>query len=321
MIEIGKDINKSIFHLKNNEIVALPTETVYGMGANALNKKSIVKIYKIKKRPFYDPLICHTNSINKIKKYVSKIPLKAKILGETFWPGPLTILFDKNKNIPDIVTSNLKRVAFRIPNNKLTLKVLEKLDFPIAAPSANPFGYISPTSPEHIMKKFETDIAYILDDGDCNIGIESTIIGFENNKTIIYRVGGISIERIEKVIGKVQVFEKNIIFPNSPGMLKNHYSPEKKMIIGEIELLIKKYKNKKIGILSFNKYFDGVSKNNQIILSKKKCLIEASRNFYKSLHILDNMNIDVILSSLIPNKGIGKNINDRLIKASEKYEI
>ena len=321
MVEIGKNISKSIYYLKKNKIVVLPTETVYGMGANALNEKAVKKIFKIKKRPYYDPLICHTNSIKKIKNYVSKFPKKAEILGKKFWPGPLTILFEKKKNIPDITTANLKSVGFRIPNNKLTLKVLEKIDFPVAAPSANPFGYISPTLPKHIIEKFDSDISYILNDGSCDIGIESTIVGFNNKKTIIYRVGGITIEEIENVIGKVEIIEKNINLPESPGMLKNHYSPNKKIVVGKIELLIKKYKNKKVGILSFNRYFDGIEKKKQVILSKSKNLKEASKNLYKSLHILDKMNIDIIFTSLLPNVGIGKSINDRIIKASINDEI
>ena len=320
MIEIGKDINKSVYYLENNQIVVLPTETVYGMGANALNKEAVKTIFKIKKRPSFDPLICHTYSIKKIKKYVIDFPKKAKKLAKYFWPGPLTILFNKKKIIPNITTSNLDSVGFRIPNNKLTLKVLEKINFPIAAPSANPFGYISPTSPTHITKKFSSDIAYILDGGNCSIGIESTIIGFENNKSVVYRVGGISIEELEKIIGKVEIIKKDPVLPKTSGMLENHYSPSKKMIIGKIEDMIKKYENKKIGILSYNKYFDNLDKKNQIILSKKKDLNEASKNFYNSLHILDNMNIDLILTSLIPNKGIGRSINDRIIKASEKNE-
>ena len=227
----------------------------------------------------------------------------------------------KKKIIPDITTSKLKTVGFRIPDNKLTLSILEKIDFPIAAPSANPFGYISPTLPKHILDMFKNDISYVLDDGGCNIGIESTIVGFEDKKTLVYRVGGITIEKLESIIGEVEIFKKNTKLPISSGMLKNHYSPKKDLIVGEIQSLIKKYINKKIGILSFNKYYKGIDLKNQIILSKKLNLEQASRNLYKSLHLLDNMNVDIILTSLLPNHGIGKSINDRIIKASKKNEL
>ena len=321
MIKVGKSIYESVKNLIKGEIVCIPTETVYGLGVNALDQKAVDKVFKLKKRPYFDPLICHTNSIEKVKMFVKNFPRKAEILAKKFWPGPLTILLEKKKIVPDITTSKLKKVGFRIPDNKLTLSILEKIDFPIAAPSANPFGYISPTLPKHILDMFKNDISYVLDDGGCNIGIESTIVGFEDKKTLVYRVGGITIEKLENVIGEVEIFKKNIKLPISSGMLKNHYSPKKDLIVGEIESLIKKYINKKIGILSFNKYYKGIDLKNQIILSKNLNLEQASRNLYKSLHLLDNMNIDIILTSLLPNHGIGKSINDRIIKASKKNEL
>lgn len=321
MIKVGKSINESVKNLKKGEIVCIPTETVYGLGVNALDQKAVDKVFKLKKRPYYDPLICHTDSIEKVKMFVKTFPGKAEILAKNFWPGPLTILLEKKNIIPDITTSKLKRVGFRIPDNKLTLSILKKINFPVAAPSANPFGYISPTLPKHILNMFKNDISYILDGGGCDVGIESTIVGFENKKTLVYRVGGITIEKLEKVIGKVEIFKKNIKLPKSSGMLKNHYSPKKDLIVGEIQSLIKKNINKKIGILSFNKYYKDVDFKNQIILSKNLNLEQASRNLYKSLHLLDNMNVDIILTSLLPNHGIGKSINDRIIKASKKNEI
>ena len=179
MINTGKNLDLAILNLKKNNIVAIPTETVYGLGANALSKKAVNKLFKLKKRPQNDPLICHTNSIEKISQYVKKIPRKAKLLNDLYWPGPLTILFEKKNIIPDITTSNLKTVGFRIPNNGITLKLLEKLDFPIAAPSANMFGYISPTCVNHVLQNFDDGINYMLDGGSCSEGIESTIIGFK----------------------------------------------------------------------------------------------------------------------------------------------
>ena len=176
MIEIGKDIYYAVNKLKDGGIVGIPTETVYGLGCNALNESSVKKIFKLKSRPKNDPIICHTNSVEKIRKYVEYFPKNAEILARKFWPGPLTILFRKNKLIPDITTSMSEYVGFRIPNNKTTLSVLDKLDFPLAAPSANKFEYISPTNPQHIIQNFNDGIDYILDDGNCLIGIELSLI-------------------------------------------------------------------------------------------------------------------------------------------------
>jgi len=317
MINTGKNLDLAILNLKKNNIVAIPTETVYGLGANALSKKAVNKLFKLKKRPQNDPLICHTNSIEKISQYVKKIPRKAKLLNDLYWPGPLTILFEKKNIIPDITTSNLKTVGFRIPNNGITLKLLEKLDFPIAAPSANMFGYISPTCVNHVLQNFDDGINYILDGGSCSVGIESTIIGFKKNKTLVYRLGSLTIENIEKTIGKI---DYNFSNKNSlPGSFKNHYSPTKKLFLGNIKELINEHKNKKIGILCYNKKYKLVDNNLQIVLSKNSSLKEASKNLYSSLYLLDNMDIDIIITTLLPNKSIGKSINDRIIKSSEKY--
>ena len=314
MIKIGKDINYAVNKLKDGGIVGIPTETVYGLGCNALNESSVKKIFKLKNRPKNDPIICHTNSIKKIIKYIEHLPKNAEILARKFWPGPLTILFRKNKLIPDIITSKSEYVGFRIPNNKITLSVLDKLDFPIAAPSANKFEYISPTNPQHIIQNFNDGIDYILDDGNCLIGIESTILGFEKEKTVIFRLGGITLEDIEKSIGKCYINKDKV---KIPGSFKKHYSPNKKVYIGDIKKLSKKFEKKKIGILSFNKKYKFVDEKYQIVMSEKSSLYEASQNFYSSLYILDNLEIDLIIASYLPNNNIGRSINDRLKKCSE----
>ena len=314
MIEIGKDIDYAVNKLKDGGIVGIPTETVYGLGCNALNESSVKKIFKLKSRPKNDPIICHTNSVEKIRKYVDHFPKNAEILARKFWPGPLTILLRKNKLIPDIITSKSEYVGFRIPNNKITLSVLGKLDFPLAAPSANKFEYISPTNPQHIIQNFNDGIDYILDDGNCLIGIESTILGFEKEKTVIFRLGGITLEDIEKSIGKCYINKDKV---KIPGSFKKHYSPNKKVYIGDIKKLSKKFEKKKIGILSFNKKYKFVDEKYQIVMSEKSSLYEASQNFYSSLYILDNLEIDLIIASYLPNNNIGRSINDRLKKCSE----
>lgn len=222
----------------------------------------------------------------------------------------------KKKNIiPNKTTSNLNTVAFRIPHKEITLNLLSSLEYPLSAPSANKFGYISPTTTDHVHKNFKEGIDYILDGGRCELGIESTIIGFENNKTIVYRLGSLITEDIEKCIGKIKIYQNEI---NYPGSFKNHYSPQKKLYLGEIEKLIKKHNNKRIGILCFDSYYDYVKEENQIILSKNSSLLEASKNLYASLYKLDNMkNIDIILTTMVEDTLIGKTINNRLIKSAE----
>ena len=315
MIKIGKNIDFAKDKLDKGGLVAIPTETVYGLGGNALNLESVDKIFNLKNRPSNDPLICHTNSISKIEKYVNGIPDVAYKLAEKFWPGPLTLIFEKKEIIPNKTTSNLKTVGFRIPNKEITLDLLKNLDYPISAPSANKFGYISPTRTEHIFKNFSQGIDYVLDGGACELGIESTIIGFENKNTIVYRLGSLVVEDIEKCVGDITIYSNEESFP---GSFKSHYSPSKKLYLGDIKMLKDKFKDKRIGVLCFDKYYDFIKEKNQILLSKNSSLFEASKNLYSSLYELDNMkNIDIILSSLVEDTLIGRTINNRLIKSAE----
>tara|TARA_B000000475_G_scaffold163213_1_gene131325 strand:- start:1172 stop:2161 length:990 start_codon:yes stop_codon:yes gene_type:complete len=318
MIKIGKNIDFAKNKLDKGGLVAIPTETVYGLGGNALNLESVDKIFNLKNRPSNDPLICHTNSISKIEKYVNEIPDVAYKLAEKFWPGPLTLIFEKKDIIPKKTTSNLNTVAFRIPHKEITLNLLSSLEYPLSAPSANKFGYISPTTTDHVHKNFKDGIDYILDGGRCELGIESTIIGFENNKAIVYRLGSLITEDIEKCIGEITIYSNK---ENFPGSFKSHYSPQKKLFLGDIDILANKYQNKRIGILCFDRYYDFVKEENQIILSKNSSLLEASKNLYSSLYKLDNMkNIDIILTTLVEDTLIGKTINNRLIKSAENDE-
>jgi len=316
MIETGKNSNYAIKILMDGGIVAIPTETVYGLACNALDEEAVNKVFKIKKRPKNDPLICHTDSIKKIKKFVLNFPKDAEIIAEKFWPGPITILLKKNNIIPDLTTSNSEYVAFRIPDNKFTLNILKELDFPLAAPSANKFEYISPTHPDHVNLNFNKgEVDYILDDGNCSIGIESTIVSFENNELIIHRLGGITYEEIIKNIGKCSIKENK---KKIPGQFKKHYSPNKRVYVGKINKLYNKFKNKKIGILCFDKKYDFIDEKCQILLTENSSLEEASKNFYLSLYKLDSLNdIDLILTSYVPNFSIGRSINDRIRKCSE----
>lgn len=313
MAEIGKDINKAKQLLKQGQLVAIPTETVYGLAANALDAEAVTGIFQAKNRPFFDPLIIHVSSFSKASLYAENIPEKARYLAEAFWPGPVTLLLDKKDHIPDLVTAGLPTVGIRCPDHPITGGLLQDLDFPLAAPSANPFGYVSPTTPQHVNDQLGDRVAYILDGGPCRIGIESTIIGFDNGMGTVYRFGGMSLEDIEKVIGKVSTPVNTSSNPKSPGQLHSHYAPGKKIILGDLEELIPQFVSQKVGILTFQKDFH---RPFQHILSRSGNLEEAARNFFHALRAFDKLPIALILAEYVPDTGLGKAINDRLRRAS-----
>lgn len=313
MAEIGKDIEKAKWILEQGDLVAIPTETVYGLAGNALNVSTITKIFDVKKRPHFDPLIIHVPDIKGAEKYSEEIPKLARELMERFWPGPLTLLLKRKSIIPDLVTSGLDTVGVRCPKHELTQQLLSELSFPLAAPSANPFGYVSPTKPEHVNEQLGDKIKYILDGGDCKVGIESTIVGFEDDKPTIYRMGGLSVERLELVIGKVQTQTHSSSNPKAPGQLKSHYAPLKKVIVGNIEELFKQHSSTRIGLITFKKDFHHPY---QFILSPSASIDEAAQHLFTALRELDKMPIDIILTEFVPEQGLGKAINDRLIRAA-----
>jgi L-threonylcarbamoyladenylate synthase len=313
MAEIGKDILRAASLLKEGELVAIPTETVYGLAGNALNTQAVLKIFEVKNRPQFDPLIVHVPTIEKASDYVEDIPDTARLLAHTFWPGPLTIVLKRKSIIPDLVTSGLDTVGIRCPQHDLTRMLLEQLDFPLAAPSANPFGYVSPTTPNHVNDQLGNKIKYILDGGVCNVGLESTIIGFEENEPVVYRFGGLSLEKIQAVIGKIKTRTHSTSNPTAPGQLISHYAPGKKVILGKIEELLQTYPAHCSGILSFQQDFNSPY---QVILSPNGNLEEAAKNLFAALRSFEKMPIDVILAELVPDAGLGRAINDRLKRAS-----
>jgi L-threonylcarbamoyladenylate synthase len=315
---IGKDIAFAKSILESSDLVAIPTETVYGLAGNAFDAKAIARIFEAKNRPYFDPLIAHTSSISRAKTFVQSFPEKAELLAKKFWPGPLTLLLPKKEIIPDIVTSGLDRVAVRVPNHPVALKLLRSLEFPLAAPSANPFGYISPTQSFHVQAQLGEKIDYILEGGACAVGIESTIVGFEKDQPVIYRLGGISVEEIERVIGKVKINAHSSGDPVSPGMLKSHYAPFTRVEIGNIEALQANNMDQKYGILAFSKKYLDDDSENQYILSPDGDLNEAATRLFSGLRHLDALDLDIILTEYVPDEGLGRGINDRLRRASIK---
>jgi L-threonylcarbamoyladenylate synthase len=314
--QVGKDIEKAAEMLRNGGLVGIPTETVYGLAANALDEKAVTQIFKVKNRPSFDPLIIHVASLADFQLYVKEIPVNLLKLAEKTGPGPLTLLLPKKDIIPDIVTSGLERVAIRIPNHPLTLELLRQLDFPLAAPSANPFGYISPTRPEHVVAQLGNQLDYVIDGGASEVGIESTIIGIEGDKTIIYRKGGLSIEQIEKEIGKVYVLDHSTSNPEAPGMLKSHYAPNKKVMVYSTNMHFEMINPAKTGFLGFRYNIVGVPAENQFILSHEGDYSEAARKLFYGLRWLDGLDIDTILIELLPEENLGRAINDRLRRAA-----
>lgn len=320
--ETGIDIVQAIDYLTKGQLVAIPTETVYGLAANALNEDAVLKIYAAKNRPQFNPLIMHVASFEQAKKFIKDIPVEAEQLAAAFWPGPLTMLFNKQQNVPDLITAGSKRVAIRVPNHPLTLQLLSQLDFPVAAPSANPSGYVSPTTAAHVYEGLHDKIPYILDGGACGVGVESTIVGWnEEGEIELYRLGGIAVEQIEAVIGKKITHHKKITDnPNTPGQLKSHYATHTPLYLGKINELLPLFEGKKIILINFKQYHPDIPKEQQLILSASGSTEEAAKNLFRVLREVDNMNADVILAELLHDEGLGKAVNDRLERAQHSMK-
>lgn len=313
---IGTNIQTAKELLTAGKLVGIPTETVYGLAANALDPDAVLEIYRVKKRPHFDPMIIHLPHWDHVLKYVEEIHPKFELLAKELGPGPITFLLKRKSIIPDIVTSGSDLVAVRIPKHPMAVNLLESLDFPLAAPSANPFGYISPTCARHVEDQLGDKIPYILDGGPCEVGIESTIVGMMGNIPTIYRKGGYSIEKINDVCGKMLIHPSSSSNPKAPGMLTNHYAPNKHFILGSLDLLLQKYKGKKIGLITFNQSYPDQVNIVEKSLSKTGDLKEAARNLFSVMREMDKENIDVILAEELPEEGLGVAINDRLRRAS-----
>lgn len=312
---IGTDIAVAKDLLVRGETVGIPTETVYGLAANALNEEAVLKIFSVKNRPHFDPLIVHVAEVKDIEKYVEEIPGTALKLIAAYMPGPLTLLLKKKSMIPDLVTSGLDQVAIRVPQHSLTSALLQQLDFPLAAPSANPFGYISPTSAYHVYDQLHGRIPYILDGGPTEVGVESTIVGFENGETVIYRLGGLAQEDIERIAGATRLQTNNSSQPHSPGMLKSHYAPRKKLrILGTDSREPENADH--AGFIGFDKADVRFKAENQILLSVKGSVKEAAKNLFAAMRLLDASQVEMIYAVQFPENGLGKAINDRLRRAA-----
>lgn len=314
MAEIGTDTGVAKAYLEAGNVVGIPTETVYGLAGNALNPDAVLTIFRVKNRPAFDPLIVHADSLEKVERFVSSIPDAARRLADAYWPGPLTLLLPKRDRIPYLVTSGLPTVAVRIPAHPLTLALLRALDFPLAAPSANPFGYISPTTAQHVAHQLGDQVPYILDGGPAQVGLESTIVGFENGVPTIYRLGGMAQEQIERLIGPVSVRNHSTSNPQAPGMLSSHYAPRKPLLL--LAPGTAPPPGERTGALAFRELFGGIQPQHQRVLSPIGDLAEAAKNLFAHLRALDALDLDLLYAEPLPNEGLGRAMNDRLRRAS-----
>lgn len=308
------DIDKAAELLLEGGVVALPTETVYGLGANALDSNAVAKVFKAKNRPSFDPLIVHVASIEQAKE-VAELNEVAIALLERFSPGPLTIVVPKKDVVPDLVTSGHPTVAIRIPNHPMTLEVIRKSELCIAAPSANPFGFTSPTTAAHVQEQLGEHIDAVLDGGPCGVGLESTIVDL-CSKPRVLRLGGLALEELESVLGTLQV-QTSSSNPNAPGMLSAHYNPGARVrLFSSKEELLRHYNdvnNSETGILIMGEGLQGSTIFN---LSQSEDDLEAASRLFTGLRALRAMGCQEIWAHYLPEKGLGRAINDRLKRAA-----
>jgi len=302
-------------------IVAFPTETVYGLGADAFNPLAIARIFEVKKRPYFDPLIVHVADPTDVKKLVKGIPSNVKKLIERFWPGPLTIVLLKEEDIPDIVTAGLPTVAIRMPNHPMALSMIKESKCPIAAPSANPFGYLSPTTAEHVREQLGDQVDLILDGGPCPVGVESTILSFIEEEPRLLRPGGVPIEEVESIIGAVAIGSLNKEKNTAPGRLTKHYAPRTPILLDWSEMDCDNLTNRRIGFLGFQEPRFSLTFTHVEVLSQTGDLREAAAKLFSAIRRLDGLNLDLILAEKIPEIGLGTAIMDRLRRPSGNVSV
>ena len=322
-------LDRAVDLLSHNEVVCIPTETVYGLAAGLFSETAIDKIYTLKGRPRTNPLIVHIGQKEDLASLCTNVPSPLQRLIDRFWPGPLTILVEKSDRVPDSVTAGGSRVGIRMPNHPLTLSLLQALPFPLVAPSANPYNAISPTTAKHVSDYFDKQIPLILDGGACQQGLESTVVGVENGQVVIYRQGMITAEQIQEVVGEaIEVSEETKLDTSghhttvahtdkaqaAPGMTLKHYSPNTPTLLCEhLEKFYEDAEGK--AFLLFSKKHALLPLEHQYVLSESGDLSEAAARLYQCLHELDSKKYRQIICEMFPDQGIGRAINDRLLRA------
>ncbi|MCX7973044.1 MAG: L-threonylcarbamoyladenylate synthase [Candidatus Aminicenantes bacterium] len=318
ILQTEEALDKASTILRQGGVVAFPTETVYGLGADVFNSLAVARVFEIKARPHFDPLIVHIACMDDLLRLAQKIPDKALNLAKKFWPGPLTLVLLKKEIVPDIVTSGLPSVAIRMPRHNLALRLILKTERPIVGPSANPFGYLSPTTAHHVRDQLGSKIDFILDGGPCEVGLESTIISFLEDPPRLLRPGGIPLEDIESTIGPINSTPLVKLKPEAPGLLPRHYAPRTRAYLdwSEADFWRWKEEGKKIGLLSFRGEKTNLPFDHLEILSPEGDLRQAAAALFASLHRLDKAKLDLILIEKIPEIGLGRAIMDRLRRAT-----
>lgn len=312
------NIRQAAERLRRGGLVAFPTETVYGLGANALLPEACARIFEAKRRPQFDPLIVHVLDVAHAEALVDSFDERARRLAEAFWPGPLTLVLDKRDSVPDIVTAGLATVAVRVPSHPVARTLLTYAGCPIAAPSANPFGYLSPTTAEHVDSQLGGVVDYVLDAGPCETGLESTIVDVRSDPPLLLRPGGLESQRIEALIGPLGRPEPREM-PVVPGQLDSHYAPRTPIVLLDRPASAGAGNHEK-GLLALTEPGAAVRASFAAVevLSPRGTLVEAATRFFACLHRLDALGLGAILAEPVPEEGLGAAIRDRLRRAAAR---
>ncbi|MCA9053213.1 MAG: threonylcarbamoyl-AMP synthase [Planctomycetaceae bacterium] len=318
--EVTSDVAKAASVLRAGGLVAFATETVYGLGANALDEQAVARIFEAKGRPTFDPLIVHLVSASEVEAIVKDVPDVARRLAQAFWPGPLTLVLPKQDCVPDLVTSGLPSVGVRVPEHPVARELIQLAGCPVAAPSANLFGRTSPTTAAHVAEQLGERIDLILDGGPCRVGIESTVLDLVKDPPTLLRPGGVTYEELTKLLGEVSIAGPDIgdpAHPAAPGMLTQHYAPRTPLLIisnwyslGPLE---------GVSALAFQSIPEAERFQRTEVLAPHGDLRQAANRFFAALRRLDRPDCRLIVAELFPDTGLGVALNDRLRRAAASH--
>jgi len=312
---VGTDVSHAARLLREGGLVAFGTETVYGLGANAFDPLAVARVFEAKNRPHFDPLIVHVPGRGRVAEIAGEFPDVAERLAEAFWPGPLTLVVPKRPAVPDLVTAGRSTVAVRVPAPEVTRRLLNEAGVPVAAPSANPFGRISPTTAAHVAEQLGDAVDYILDCGPCRVGLESTVVDVSDGGPVLLRPGGVTLEELERVVGRLPSAAETDEGPQrAPGMLSRHYSPRTPLVIREEA----GNGTAREGLLHLGPVAGPSGFGPVEALSATGDLAEAAANFFAALRRLDAAGLDRIIAVSFPEVGLGRALNDRLRRAAAK---
>ncbi len=326
-----REMDRAASLIKAGEVVAFPTETVYGLGADGLSEAAVGKIFKAKGRPQDNPLILHVDSVQMLERLVLDIPEDAYRCIERFWPGPLTMLFRKSEIVPDIITAGLKTVAIRMPSHPVALELIRRSGTPIAAPSANTSGRPSPTRASHVVQDMKGKIAMIIDGGKTGVGLESTVLDLTEAVPMILRPGGVTLEDLRELLPEV-VMDPGLgdgkeFTPRSPGQKYRHYAPKAKMILfsGDREMVaasmmeraqLEESKGKRVGLLVTEENRDRYTGDNVIVMGSLKDKRTIAHGLFDAIRRMDELEVNIILCESVEEDQIGMAIMNRLLKAA-----